>query len=90
MFNDGLDLHSIAQTRQIGIQTVEQHLAKAVIADLELRDHAWFTQEEADTMEKAFTELGDDRLAPIRESLNESVTYLQLQIYRAMRRKTSK
>jgi len=90
MFNDGLDLHSIAQTREIGMQTVEQHLAKAVIADLELRDHAWFTQEEADTMEKAFTELGDDRLAPIRESLNESVTYLQLQIYRAMRRKTSK
>jgi ATP-dependent DNA helicase RecQ len=90
LFNDGLDVPSIAQAREIGVQTVEQHLAKAVIADLELRDHAWFTQEEADAMEKAFNELGDDRLAPVREALNESVTYLQLQIYRAMRRKTEK
>ena len=87
MFNDGLDVPSIAQKRDLTIQTIEQHLAKAVIADLELRDHAWFTQEEADAMEKAFKELGDERLAPVRESLQESVSYLQLQIYRAMRRK---
>ena len=88
MFNDGLDVPSIAKARELSVQTIEQHMAKAVIADLELRDHAWFTREEADAMEKAFNELGDDRLAPVRESLNESVSYLQLQIYRAMRRKS--
>lgn len=88
MFNDGLDISAIASAREIGVQTIEQHLAKAVIADLELRDHAWFSEKEAKAMESAFNDLGDDRLAPVRASLNEEVSYLQLQIYRAMRRKS--
>jgi hypothetical protein len=46
-----------------------------------------FTEEESAVMELAFNELGDERLAPVREHLNQSVSYLQLNIYRAIRRK---
>ena len=70
------------------VDTIEQHLAQAVEENLEIRDYEWFTEEEAAAMELAFNELGDDRLAPVREHLNQSVTYLQLNIYRAMRHKT--
>ncbi len=90
LFNNGMDVQAIANERNVTVQTIEQHLAKAVIADLELRDFEWFTRDEADAMEQAFNELGDDRLAPVRESMNASVSYLQLQIYRAMRRKSVK
>jgi len=88
LFNDGMDLDSIAETRGFKRVTIEQHLAQAVEENLEIRDYEWFTEEEAAAMELAFNELGDDRLAPVREHLNQSVTYLQLNIYRAMRRKT--
>jgi ATP-dependent DNA helicase RecQ len=88
LFNEGMDLDAIAETRGFKRVTIEQHLAQAVEENLEIRDYAWFTEEEAAAMELAFNELGDERLAPVREHLNQSVSYLQLNIYRAIRRKT--
>lgn len=89
LFNDGMDVDAIAETRGFKRVTIEQHLTQAVEENLEVRDYAWFTDEEAAAMEQAFTELGDERLAPVREHLNQSVSYLQLNIYRAMRNKKS-
>ena len=86
LLSEGASLERIAQCAGLTTGTIAKKLAD-LIEEGGIEDvSAWVDAETYARADAAFAELGDERLKPVRDHLNEDVSYDTLHIVRAARR----
>ncbi len=77
-YNAGMSIEEIAQERGLNIMTVEKHLADCIIAGRPFDVARHVNAQDRTLIEQAITELGPERLKPLRDALPRHITYRML------------
>ncbi len=86
LFAAGQAFADIARARGLSEQTVVKHVADAIEAGEPFDPAAHFTAAERAELAKAFDQLSDSALAPVKEALGHRYDYARLHLFRAHRR----
>jgi ATP-dependent DNA helicase RecQ len=76
-----LSINEIAEKRELAISTVESHLLQCASQGLEVDFSALIPPEYIPLLQKAVEEAGRNRLKPIKELLQEEVSYFMIKAY---------
>ncbi len=83
LFRDGHDMATIAQIRNIKIETVSEHLAQLILqGEITTLDQLVPLEKQQDII-SAIQQVGTERLKPIKELLDESYSWEELRLVRA-------
>ncbi|WP_409288254.1 DNA helicase RecQ [Peribacillus sp. SCS-37] len=81
-FKNGADIKAIALERDMTVNTVENHLAKAAGEGLEFSTEELYTAEQALKIQSAVQTAGREYLKPIKEQLaDEDITYFMIKMW---------
>ncbi len=80
LFNNGDDIPTIAQKRELSEATIENHLAKLIQDGENLDFKTLISKKEVEMVEQAKKYIEEPGLKPIFEYLNEKVTYSKIKI----------
>lgn len=83
LFRAGLDLPTIARSRELALGTVEGHLAEALEAGEDLEIDRLVAAEKRARIESTFAAVGDATLSPAMERLGSGYTYAELRFTRS-------
>ncbi|HEX9039083.1 MAG TPA: DNA helicase RecQ [Ktedonobacterales bacterium] len=87
LFQDGMSVEEIAEERGLGESSIASHLATAIEEGEEVDVAALVPTERARRIEAAFEQLGDGALRPVKDALGDEVSYTELHLLRARRRR---
>ncbi|NRD78011.1 DNA helicase RecQ [Bacillus sp. BRMEA1] len=76
-----LSIADIAERRELAISTVENHLLQCAQLGMEVDFNRLIPDEYIPLLENALSEVGRDRLKPIKELLPEEVSYFMIKVY---------
>ena len=76
----------IAAARDLGVSTIETHLAAAIESGVVLDPRAFYTEAEEAEMRKAFAGHDSEAMSPVFAQLDGRLSYGQLRIFRAMQK----
>jgi ATP-dependent DNA helicase RecQ len=82
-FRAGVSVEGIAKERELTVNTIEGHLARAVENGEKLTRRAFFTSAEEDLMREAFTGHDGVALSPVFEKLGGRISYGKLRLFAA-------
>ncbi|HKO97005.1 MAG TPA: RecQ family ATP-dependent DNA helicase [Pyrinomonadaceae bacterium] len=88
LHRQGMSVAEICAHRGLVANTIEGHLVDCLIAGFDVDVSRMVSIEERKLIEEAISEHGTERLKPLRDSLPESITYNQIRLVVAQRRKT--
>ncbi len=75
LFSEGLSVSEIASQRNLVTNTIESHLVDCMRSGLSVDTSRLVSAEDREQIEKAIDEHGTDRLKPIHDALQESISY---------------
>ena len=76
----------IAAARDLGVSTIETHLATAIESGVVLDPRAFYTEAEEAEMRKAFAGHDSEAMSPVFAQLDGRLSYGQLRIFRVMQK----
>jgi ATP-dependent DNA helicase RecQ len=85
-WRSGRSTAEIAAARDLGLSTIETHLAAALEAGEVLDPRAFYTEAEEAEMRKAFAGHDSEAMSPVFAQLEGRLSYGQLRIFRAMQK----
>jgi ATP-dependent DNA helicase RecQ len=87
LYQEGLSLEEIIQTRQLAKSTILTHLAEGIQQGSDLDITRLVKKEHQELIEKVITEVGAEKLAPIKEKLSEDISYDEIRLVAAFHRR---
>jgi ATP-dependent DNA helicase RecQ len=80
LYRQGLTIEEIALARNLTAATIEQHLADCLRAGFEVDVTRFVTAADRALIERAISQLGAERLRPLRDALPEHITYRMIHL----------
>jgi ATP-dependent DNA helicase RecQ len=83
----GASIHEIATVRNLNRSTIAGHIEKAIEAGAPVEPGRFFSNEDQELLERAFTESGGHALTPVKERLGDRFDFEVLRLFRAFRKR---
>lgn len=83
LYNQGMSIEVMAQTRNLKPATIVEHLCFLVNAGMALDIRRFVDEETEERIRKVISEVGKERLAPIKEALGDEVSWNEIKLVMA-------
>jgi ATP-dependent DNA helicase RecQ len=90
LYQQGLSLEAIAQTRALASSTIRSHIEKLILAGKNIDMQRFVTPEKQTLIQKTFLELKTSSLTPVVEKLQGAASYDEAALVRAVMQVNSK